>query len=222
MHTQKQTLPIEYVQQALKSATVNKIAKQSGFMKRKPKKIYPIHLLYGLFTLVLAPGSSLSNLALKIGMLNDYTVSKQAVFKRVNENLIAFLQSILIHVVFSSTRIGDEPCFENHLFSHFNRVLVQDSTSIKLDARLSRDFPGGRNQTRKKNATAKIQAVMDILAERFCYFNITPFTRNDQGASKDILQIAQPLDLIIRDLGYFACAVFRKLHLRNVFFFESV
>lgn len=222
MRTQKQTLPVELMQQALESVGVDQIARQCGFMKRKPKKIYPIHLLYGLFVLVLGPGNSLSNLALKIGMLNGYTVSKQAVFKRMNESLLAFLESVLSHVILRNTRTKDEPCFKNQLFSSFNRVLVQDSTSIKLPAKLAQDFPGSRNQTGKKNATAKIQAVMDILSEQFCYFNITAFTKNDQSASKDIFQIAQPQDLIIRDLGYFACAIFKKLHLRNIFFFEPV
>jgi hypothetical protein len=222
MDQQKQTLPIDYVQQTLKSITVNRMARQCGFMKRKPKKIYPTHLLYGLLVLVLGPGNSFSNLALKIGLINGYTVSKQAVFKRVNENLIAFLQLVLTYVVFRSAKIADQPCFKNQLFSSFNRVLVQDSTSIKLNAKLAQAFPGSRNQTGKKNATLKIQAVIDILTEQFCSFDISSFTKNDQSASKDILRIAQPMDLIIRDLGYFACKVFETLHLRNIFFFESV
>ena len=222
MQKEEQTLPIELVQQTLNAITLNNIAKQCGFMKRKPKKIYPLNILYGLFILVLGSGNSLSNLALKIGILNNCTISKQAIFKRMNDNLISFLESVLMFVLIRTTNMKSKPCFQNQLFSKFRRALVQDSTSIKLDARFAQDFPGSKNQTGKKSATAKIQAVMDILTEQFCYFNITPFTRNDQSASADILKIAQPFDLIIRDLGYFVCAVFKKCQMNKIFFFEQV
>jgi len=190
-------------------------------MKRKPKKISPSHLLYGLFILVLGGGNSLTNLAIKISLLNDCTLSKQAVFKRINESLIVFLQSILSFAIIRNSNVKREPSFDNSLFSNFKRVILQDSTNIKLNKKLAQDFPGNRNKSGKVNAILKIQAVIDILTEQFCHFDISPFTKNDQSVSGDILQFARPSDLIIRDLGYFSCSVFKKLQLNNIFFFES-
>jgi len=91
-----------------------------------------------------------------------------------------------------SSKIKSKHHFNRSLFSNFRRVLLQDSTSIKVDPKLATVFPGTRNQARKRNATLKIQAAIDILTEQFTFFDITPFTKNDQSASKNILEIAQP------------------------------
>lgn len=180
-----------------------------------------MHLIVSLFLLVLGSGSSLDNIASKIGLLCSQTVSKQSVFKRINENLIKFLQTILASAIMFSSKIKEQPNTASHIFASFHRVLVSDSTSIKLDAKLANDFPGSKNHTGKKSATLKIQAIIDILTQQFCYFEMSAFAKNDQRASKDILAVAQASDLVIRDLGYFCCAVFKQLDDRKIFFFES-
>lgn len=197
------------------------LAQVNGFMKRKPKKIYPRHLFFSLLLLVIGEGNSLTNLATKIGLLSHYVISKQAVHKRINAALVKFLSEILSIVIIQSSSLKNRPKFNEKLFENFNRVLLQDSTSIKIDPKLADVFPGAQNQARKRNATLKIQAVIDILTEKFTCFNITPFTKNDQSVSKDILDIAQPYDLIIRDLGYFSVPVFKEMDSKNIFFFES-
>jgi hypothetical protein len=216
----QQAFSVQKLKQKLDLMAIDQLAKTSGFIKRKPKKIFPIHLIISLFLVVLGSGNSLNNLASKIGLLSAQTVSKQSVFKRINENLIKFLQAILAKAIMFSSKIKDESNSQSHVFASFNRVLVNDSTSIKLDAKLAQDFPGSKNQSGNKNATLKIQATIDILTQQFCYFDISAFTKNDQRASKDILSIAQALDLVIRDLGYFSCAVFKQLEERKIFFFE--
>ena len=221
MPSSQKVFSVQKLKQKLDLMGIDQLAKTSGFIKRKPKKIFPIHLIISLFLVVLGSGNSLDSLASKIGLLSAQTVSKQSVFKRINENLINFLQAILATAIMFSAKIKDESKRQSHVFASFNRVLVSDSTSIKLDAKLAEDFPGSRNQSGKKNATLKIQATIDILTQQFCYFDISAFTKNDQRASKDILSIAQALDLVIRDLGYFSCAVFKQLEERKIFFFES-
>ena len=221
MPSSQKVFSVQKLKQKLDLMAIDQLAKTSGFIKRKPKKIFPIHLVISLFLVVLGSGNSLDSLASKIGLLSAQTVSKQSVFKRINENLINFLQAILATAIMFSAKIKDESKRQSHVFASFNRVLVSDSTSIKLDAKLAEDFPGSRNQSGKKSATLKIQATIDILTQQFCYFDISAFTKNDQRASKDILSIAQALDLVIRDLGYFSCAVFKQLEERKIFFFES-
>lgn len=222
MPTTKQLLSVERLTQKLNQISINQLAKKSGFIKRKPKKILPMHLLISLLLVVLGAGNSLSNLAAKIGLLSSQTISKQSVFKRINENLLEFLQAILAKAMVLSSKIKYEQPFSDQLFCRFKRVLVEDSTSIKLDPKLVADFPGSRNQTGKKSATLKIHAFIDILTERFCYFDINAFAKNDQSAAEDILTIANASDLVIRDLGYFTLSAFKKLQLAKIFFFKSV
>ena len=79
-------------------------------------------------------------------------------------------------------------------------VIVFTSSSTKA---LAPFFPGASNQTGSKQAQLKIQAYYDLRNESFVDFSLSSFRKNDQAASKDILALAQPNDLILRDLGYF-------------------
>ena len=100
----------------------------------------------------------------------------------------------------------------------FERVLIADSTSIGLPKVLAPFFPGASNQTGSKQAQLKIQAYYDLRNESFVDFSLSSFRKNDQAASKDILALAQPNDLILRDLGYFVLDVFKQLDQRGCFF----
>jgi hypothetical protein len=108
------------------------------------------------------------------------------------------------------------------LFASFGRVLIQDSTTLPLHPRLASVFPGSRNQFDKVHAIAKIQAVYDLLREQFLSFSLSGFTRNDQAASTDILNVARGGDLVLRDLGYFVLPVFAQLHQRGAFFLSRL
>jgi hypothetical protein len=68
----------------------------------------------------------------------------------------------------------------------------------------------------------KIQAVYDILTETFPRFELTPYTRNDQAASKDVLSFIQEGDLIIRDLGYFSLDAFKMIVRAKAFFLSRL
>ena len=102
--------------------------------------------------------------------------------------------------------------------SSFDRILIVDSTSIGLPEALAPFFPGASNQTGSKQAQLKIQAYYDLRNESFVDFSLSSFRKNDQAASKDILAVAQPNDLILRDLGYFVLDVFKQLDQRGCFF----
>jgi len=104
------------------------------------------------------------------------------------------------------------------VFSGFNRVLVQDSTSLAKPNKLAAHFPGPGNQTQKQNAMIRVQAVLDLLSETYVDFDITPFTRNDQRAATEIIDIISAGDLIIRDLGYFVPQVFHTIKGKGAYF----
>jgi len=108
------------------------------------------------------------------------------------------------------------------VFNDFRRVLIQDSTQIQLPEHLANYFPGPANQNRKRGAALKIQVVYNLLDETFHYFGLSGFRRTDQAASADILSVAQPGDLVLRDLGYFATPIFQKLIDRGVHFLSRL
>lgn len=195
-------------------------AKRTGFQRRAPRKISAFLLLRSLSALAFCTRCSLETLALVIGLLGGAPVSKQAVAKRLSDSCVAFLRQALLAAVASAAKFGRLRA--GGVFKPFGRVLIQDSTSLSLPARLAAAFPGSRNQSGKTQAGAKIQAIYDLLAEGFVSFALTAFTRNDQSASADMLEVARPGDLVLRDLGYFVLKVFAELHRRGVFYLSRL
>ncbi len=200
-----------FIEEKLKAIPIRKLSKQSGFCKRKPKKIKPKNLLIAfLLTIWGSKNNTYSSWANKIGILINDTVSRQAVCKRVKETLVVFLQNVLKAIMEDTISTKIKGTIAEKL-KQFKRILIEDSTCIKLNSKLEPEYPGNRNQKEKSHAILKIQTTYEVIKRRFIRFEITNFRKNDQGYSPEITQIAKPGDLIIRDLGYFVTEVFKTL-----------
>lgn len=82
----------------------------------------------------------------------------------------------------------------------FSRILVQDSTVIRLPMRLFEKFSGVKN-AHSAVCNARIQGIYDLVSQRFISFTIDPYSKNDFSVTLDIP--VEPGDLILRDRGYF-------------------
>lgn len=192
------------------------LAKQSGFIKRTPRKLDLNRFLVTLFLSVLHGSTALSWLAIKMGQLQERTISKQAICKRMNTQLECFLELVLAHTLKTRLEIF-RPVGLSRL--PFKRILVHDSTTLALPARLAAHYPGSKNRLQKDSASVKIQTVYDLLQETFVWFYFTPFTVNDQHiASTTSTQFVRSGDLLIRDLGYFVFSAMEELQSLGAFF----
>lgn len=90
---------------------------------------------------------------------------------------------------------GNRPGF---LASH-RRILVQDSTILKLPAWLFESFSGVAN-AHTTVCNARIQAVYDLMSLSFVHFSVDTYSRNDLAAAP-ALQL-EAGDLVLRDRGY--------------------
>jgi hypothetical protein len=205
------------LEKKLESLSLNQIAREQGFVKRKARKISPYTFLIGFFIMVLTGRHSLSSFAMTMGLLSNLRISKQAVDKRINPGLIRFLRSLLGHCLVHNIDISTSSLKEK-LASVFNRILLHDSTQIQLTPKLADPFPGSRNYSAKKFSILKIQAVYELITETFHHLDFSGFTKNDQAASRDILTILSKGDLIIRDLGYFVLSVLKKISHLGAYF----
>src|ERR1700756_257578 len=68
----------------LKELKVDELARQSGFCRRRPRKLWPLRFIQCCFLILLPDRASLRSWAILIGLLENLTYSKQAVFKRLN------------------------------------------------------------------------------------------------------------------------------------------
>lgn len=191
-----------------------RIAIDVGFIRRKPRKIEPLQLLKA-FCMIM-PGScpSLRSLAAVLSVLRSESISKQAVARRLGRAWIDFLKQMLALLLCRHI----EPGPMEELFSGFGRVLLHDSSVLPLPASMARYYKGSRNQSGNTFSQAKVQAILDIKNRSYIKFDVTSFTRNDQSAAADILEILSPGDVIIRDLGYFVTGILSRIEKAGAFF----
>lgn len=197
------------------------LAKETGFCRRRARKLGPALFLRGVLALGATGCQSLRQRAIVLGILSHQLLSKQALFKRCNNRAaVRFIQATL------GALIGQMPCAPllrdaASALGAFARVLIQDSTTIALHPRLARFFPGSAHP-RATLSSLKIQAIFELCRSRFLGFELGSFRRNDQAASPLIVQYCAAGDLVIRDLGYFVLPVLRAIAQKNACFLSRL
>jgi hypothetical protein len=209
------------IEQKLKKIPFNKYALKSGFKQRKNKKVTGKTLLVAFILMAMQGKNSFQHWAEEIGTLKGIKVSKQGIWSRMTDKLTSFLILILKDLMQKQLVYAPLHSFNAKWQTKYNRILIQDSTVIALPSWLSNHFPGNVSKG-KKNAQLKIQVVYDIKANQFVHFEITPYTTNDQSKSKDILNIANPGDLVLRDLGYFTLESFHTMYSEQISFLSRL
>lgn len=202
----------------LSKLNVEQIARETKFYKANPRKVSITNLMLSFFSMALIGKNEYSKWAEYIGTLIEDTVSKVALWKRMNKEQVQCLQAILeetfkikVYQKYLSSKN------DRVLFSPFGEVYLQDSTIISLPDELSELYKGSVSKGKQKSSI-RIQAIYGLLSGTFKEFNLGSFTENDQGASGGIINILKPGDLIIRDLGYFVLKVFKQIDLIKAFF----
>ena len=209
------------IEQKLKKIPFNKYALKSGFKQRKNKKVTGKTLLLAFILMAMQGKNSFQHWAEEIGTLKGIKVSKQGIWSRMTDKLTSFLILILKDLIQKQLVYVPLHSFNAKWQTKYNRILIQDSTVIALPSWLSNHFPGNVSKG-KKNAQLKIQVVYDIKANQFVHFEITPYTTNDQSKSKDILNIANSGDLVLRDLGYFTLESFNTMYSEPISFLSRL
>jgi hypothetical protein len=205
---------LERLRATLLALDIQAMARRSGFLRRRPRKIPMADLALAL----VAAGSesilSLERVAHWIGLASKTSYSKQAFHKRLRPQVEPFLGQLAVSL-FGSFLL---PLRTEGWLAPFRRVLLHDSTAQALPDHLATLFAGARNGRRKAKATLKIQCVADLLQGSILHLSLSGFTRNDQAAAADILALVRPGDLILRDLGYFSLEVLARLKSAAAFF----
>ena len=189
-------------------------ARAAGFLKRSPRKIPMPHLLAALIALGSETALSLERVAKVIGLAAGVPYSKQAFHERLSSKIEGFLTRVATALLQHTATPAGQPGW----LSSFPRVLLQDSTCEPVPEPLAKAFPGSNHQHRRKRGTLKLQFVTDLVGGSVLHWALSGFTRNDQAASGDILQLVRAGDLLLRDLGFFALKVFRSLDLLGAYF----
>jgi Transposase DDE domain len=141
---------------------------------------------------------SFNDLAAAMDAEHGTLPSRQAVAYRMTAVLLQVIEKLLAAAVAhkcTSNIGGTQPGF----LASYRRILVQDSTILKLPAWLFESFSGVAN-AHSSVCNARIQVVYDLVGMNFVHFSLDPYSRNDLAAAPD-LQLEKG-DLVLRDRGY--------------------
>lgn len=175
------------------------------------RKIKLPNLIYTLCEMTVNSSPSYRDIALEYSNMFDEDISKVAFYNLFNNNLENILKETINMILIGKKNEAEL------IGSMFGRILIQDSTTMKLLDSAPDIFQG---LVKKKGC--KIQTYYDINSNSFDKLEITPFNVNDQKYSSEIKSIIRKFDLIIRDLGYFNTKMFRKIAEAEAFFLSKV
>jgi hypothetical protein len=177
---------------------LRQLAYDCGFIKRRSRKIDSANFLALMCLESLKGSPSYNDLMSRFDSIYHICASKQALWKKVNESCVLFFQAVLAQII--KTKVSEHEIQVVKALGKYKRVIIQDSTIIKLPYRLFQMFSGVANQ-HDSVCNARIQGVYDLLSGCFLHFSIDPYSKNDFLAAPE-LELHQA-DLVLRDRGYF-------------------
>lgn len=190
-------------------STLDEIAREVGFVNRKRKITAKKFLENSMLLELSGTNTSLEELSYEFYQ-NGCKVSKQALYKKINDKAILFFQKILERLL---NEPNDKSGIDLEALTFLRRIQVIDSSEIKLNKRLRRIFP----QVRKQGAAVKLQALMDVIQENLLSLEVCDSKTSDQSY-KDHKTYIQSGDLLISDLGYFCIDTFQEIAAKKAFF----
>lgn len=199
------------------------LAQKTGIENGYTKKVHARDLLLSFLLWVNQDTVSLSTWASLFSQLTDEPITKQAMALKFDRRHQAFFEAVV--AVLLQRQLGpewaspDSACSD--LFARFSRVLVEDSTCLSLPDWLCAYFPSSYCNGAEK-ATARLQWLHDLKAERVVRFALQSYRDNDQKHAPAVLAQVETGDLVLRDLGYFSTAVFEALDQRGAFFLSRL
>jgi len=204
----------------LNKTEIEQLAKKTNFRKRKPRKIGAYNFVLSFFLTMANKEFSLRKWAIKITKLSNKMISFQAIAKKLDSRQLAFAKAIFSKSV-EKLLLNNTNKVSNELVLKFNRVLLEDSSCVKLCSALYKHFSGSANQT-GKTAIGRIQFCFDLKSNTIEKVELNTYSKNDLTYADKILERLRPNDLVIRDLGYFITSVFQEIIERKAFFISRL
>ena len=154
---------------------------------------------------------------MSLGGLATLGMSKQAVHKRFNKFAIAFLLQVISDLL--TNHCSD--ALDEFSRSGFKRILVEDSTTLRLPKANAELFPAHGNSS-GSTAGVKCDLCYDLLSQQPIAFDLHRATEQDRTIGKETLALARKDDLLLRDMGYFDLSEFAYLEGIGAFWFTRL
>lgn len=180
----------------LAALDLEECARLSGWSSRASRKVSSESFCQALLAGAGQSCCSLRSLAYAAGELGGSTVSKQAIHKRAGSKAAEMMSRAL------AAALGARAGAAGEQDGQRRRVVLQDSVTIALPARLARAFPGSGNGSGEA-AAMKIHVSYELLSRRLLGFSVGDARTPDQAGSGSPPHPPRQGELLVRDLGYF-------------------
>lgn len=176
----------------------------SEWCRAKSRKIGPTEIVMAYICVLLVANASYSRLARHVGCQVLETVSRQAVHKRTNKNLVAYFNRLVNKALLDGmAAVASGRGIDNRLFEAFSQVLIEDSSCVPLPEALAGHFPGAANGSGGRKAMLKVDTMLDVKHWVLRRLTVNPYSKNDQSQAVVAVESVERGTLLIRDLGYF-------------------
>jgi hypothetical protein len=159
---------------------------------------------------------SYNQIAVNIKSSHEVDITRQGVDQRFNTGARKYIEELiseqLSHGVSKSLEVG--------WFKEFNQVKVKDSTKFDLPKNLKKDLPGFGGSA--SEAGVSIQYEFDLKSGAVIDLSLNPAKKSDAKDAMQTINLVQPGDLTIRDLGYFSLDYFTKIDEIKAFFISRL
>ena len=136
------------------SLDLTEIAKKTGLIKRNTSKFSADGFLLSLLQAVSSGQGSLQNLVLQLSQILNCSLSRQGLHYRFKPEALLFLQEVSDSLYQLQAGSNKGSCFK--------RVLLQDSTQLRLPPKSSKHYKGIGNKWGPKGS-AKIDIALSIV-----------------------------------------------------------
>lgn len=181
------------------------IARETGLIIRHSRKFSAEGFLLSLLQAVSSGQGSFNQLAVALALNGAKPLSRQALWNRVDAKAVSFMMEVTRRAV--EQRWSDEVLIASKLFA---RVLLEDSSQVKLPAANHQHFPAHGNG-KGETAGCKLDLAFDLLTGQPVLQNLRLATDQDKELGKDLVDMVKRNDLVLRDMGYFSLGEFSRI-----------
>lgn len=203
------------------SAKLGSFARESGLVQRASKHFSPEGFLLAMLEAASTGRASFNQLVATIGRhAANLSISPQALHQRINRTecgVEGFLIRCLGHLSRDRLRApvkAAERCV-------FNRILVEDSSTLRLPKGNSEEFAAHGN-ARGETAGTKVDLAFDLLGGEVIHCDLYAATEQDKSIGVSLLNEVRADDLVLRDMGYFGVDNFRIIEELNAFWLSRL
>ena len=205
------------IDKVLSEQTIDRIARETDFMKRKGKVPASCFVNTLLFNENDQAHTSLPDLTADLNQVFGIDISKEAMHKKFTPEAVKFLKGLLAELLAGQLQaVADKA-----LRLHFPQIKIKDSTKFSLPNSYGNEYKGYGNFS-KTNGLICLQYEYDLVSCNWLSMQMTKGLRNDQQDSKETTGAITKGDLHIRDLGYVTPTYLSAVVSKKAFFLNRL